>query len=725
MKYSRRILVLLCCFFVSHVSSGSPPESPRYVPNRLLVRVDQSKSKAADLALFRLGAQVVRQYETVQGLVLVKFPSTIDIGRARQQLLTSSSIEYAEPDYLYQASFVPNDPDFAKLWAMNNLGQEGGVPDADINAPEMWEHAKGSKDLVIGVIDTGIFYTHPDLADNIWINTREIPGNGIDDDNNGYVDDIHGINAIKKSGDPLDDHGHGTHVSGTIGARGDNGIGVAGVNHIASIAGCKFLDRNGSGSSSDAITCLNYFAQLADSGVPIVATNNSWGGGPYSQALADAIKANEDRGILFVAAAGNDTRDNDSAEAYPANYPFSNVISVAAVSNKDEIASFSNYGQHSVHVAAPGVNILSTVLNNKYASYSGTSMAAPHVTGLIGLVKSIRPDLDFRQLKNLIIASGQKNASTQAKTLSGRRLRGFSLDGTGALTCVNQEVTARLSPKKSEILLVGQSIPIEVMHINCEQPAQTPSVTINGVSFDLNDNQQNGDHMAADGVFSGLWQPSEGGNYDLDFGGGDVLRMRVFNPASWQTYDMQVAEEMQWREFTGTNLGLGDETAAPVRAPFPIHFAGDDAGFETLYVGSNGAMSFMDPKVVGWQNYALPYGNAMHLIMPFWDDLNATRSAKGVFYEVVKQAPHRELVVEWRDVPRFSGGKGYTFQVVLFEDSPDVLFNYKDVESGNPDGAKGAAAVVGVQVTPQNYTQFSFHEPKLRNGMSIRFVPKR
>ena len=277
------------------------------------------------------------------------------------------NVEYVEPNYLYHPEMTPNDPMFDQLWGQNNTGQTingtTGTVDADIDAPEAWDKDTGSANVVIAVIDTGVDYLHEDLKDNMWVNPGEIPNNGIDDDNNGYVDDVHGINAINDSGDPMDvvaeDGGHGTHVAGTIAAVGNNGVGVVGVSWHTKIMACKFLGVGG-GTTSDAIKCLDYVVDQKNKGVNIVATNNSWGGGGSSDAMKDAIQASNDAGIVFVAAAGNDGSDNDSTPSYPASYDLPGIMAVAATDQDDNLASFSNYGATSVDLSAPGTNILSS-----------------------------------------------------------------------------------------------------------------------------------------------------------------------------------------------------------------------------------------------------------------------------------------------------------------------------------------------------------------------------
>ncbi|WP_338366968.1 S8 family serine peptidase [uncultured Pseudoalteromonas sp.] len=354
---------------------------------------------------------------------LAKFTiSGMSTKEAIARLKSHQAIEYVEPDYQVSIASTPDDPRFDELWGLNNEGQTGGTADADIDAVEAWDISTGSRDVVVGVIDTGIDYNHSDLASNMWVNSSEIPGDGIDNDGNGFVDDVHGINAITNSGDPMDDEGHGTHVSGTIGASGNNATGVVGVNHEVSLVGCKFLDAAGNGSTSDAIKCIDYMVGLKNAGVNLRVLNNSWGGGGYSQALADAIASSEAADLLFVAAAGNDTIDNDVNPHYPSNYENASVLSVASTDQTDNISWFSHYGLTSVDMGAPGSAILSTTPGESYASYSGTSMATPHVAGAAALVLSINPELNTQELKELLMSSGDANAALQGVTVAGTRL---------------------------------------------------------------------------------------------------------------------------------------------------------------------------------------------------------------------------------------------------------------------------------------------------------------
>lgn len=362
-------------------------------------------------------------YKSLLSGRLAKFKiSGMSTKEAIARLKSHQAIEYVEPDYQVSIAGTPDDPRFDELWGLNNDGQTGGTADADIDAVEAWDISTGSRDVVVGVIDTGIDYSHSDLASNMWVNSSEIPGDGIDNDGNGFVDDVHGINAITNTGDPMDDEGHGTHVSGTIGASGNNATGVVGVNHEVSLVGCKFLDAAGNGSTSDAIKCIDYMVGLKNAGVNLRVLNNSWGGGGYSQALADAIASSEAADLLFVAAAGNDTIDNDVNPHYPSNYENASVLSVASTDQTDNISWFSHYGLTSVDMGAPGSAILSTTPGESYASYSGTSMATPHVAGAAALVLSINPELNTQELKELLMSSGDANAALQGVTVAGTRL---------------------------------------------------------------------------------------------------------------------------------------------------------------------------------------------------------------------------------------------------------------------------------------------------------------
>lgn len=402
--------------------------SGSFVADEILVKVKPGVSvQALDKVSQQHNARVEKKIPRSQFSV-VKLPKGLPVTEAVKLYRASPEVEYAEPDYILTpdqtAPVTPADPDYPKMYNLNNLGQTGGTPDADIDAPEAWNKTVGSPGVVVAVIDTDVDIDHPDLKGNIWVNKGEIPGNNLDDDNNGYVDDVNGWDFYNNDAtvyDAADGKTHGTHVAGTIAAEGSNGTGITGVSWNAKIMPLKFIGPTG-GKTSDAIEALTY---AVNNGATI--SNNSWGGGNFSQALLDAIRAADTAGHLFVSSAGNGGTDSigdntDIAPHYPSGYDSPNIISVGASNNTDALAGFSNYGPATVDLTAPGVGILSLAPGGLYRYASGTSMAAPHVSGVAALIKSKYPDLDDGQLKARILGSVDRKPNLQSKVLSGGRL---------------------------------------------------------------------------------------------------------------------------------------------------------------------------------------------------------------------------------------------------------------------------------------------------------------
>ncbi len=371
------------------------------------------------------------EFEIIRGLglvgqVLVR-SSGESIEAVDSYLTSNEHVANFELDAVHIFQTAPNDSQYSQLWGLNNIGQTGGTVDADIDAAEAWEISTGSSSIVVGVIDTGVDYTHPDLAANIWTNPGEIAGNGIDDDGNGFVDDIHGYDFVNNDGDPMDDNSHGTHVAGTIAGAGNNGQGVAGVNWTSSIMGLKFLSGSGSGYTSDAVRAVNYATMMRTTfGINVRVTNNSWGGGGSSLLMQNAIQASGDAGILFVAAAGNDGTNNDVSPHYPSNYDLANVLSVAATDRNDNLAYFSNYGVSTVHLAAPGVAVYSTLPGGGYGSYSGTSMATPHVAGVAALAWSVDSEASVDDVRHALLRGTDSLGSLNGKVATGGRLNALN-----------------------------------------------------------------------------------------------------------------------------------------------------------------------------------------------------------------------------------------------------------------------------------------------------------
>jgi subtilisin family serine protease len=350
----------------------------------------------------------------LEGMVLARSSGTV-YGVVSNWLAGNVNIAAYEQDSVQQFDVASNDPSAGKVYSLSN-----------IDAKDAWNLSTGSKSVVVAVLDTGVDYTHSDLAANIWTNTAEISGNGKDDDGDGFVDDVHGYNFVSNNGNVMDNNGHGTHVSGTIAAVGNNSLGIVGVNWSVSIMALKCLDANGYGYVSDAVRAVNYATMMRTSyGVNVRVMNNSWGGTIYSSALNTAIEASNSAGILFVAAAGNGSVNNDATAQYPASYASANVISVAATDQNDKLASFSNYGATTVDLAAPGVSIYSTLPNNRYGTYSGTSMATPLVSGAAALCWAYDADATVAEVKNAILGGADKISSLSGKVLSGGRLNAF------------------------------------------------------------------------------------------------------------------------------------------------------------------------------------------------------------------------------------------------------------------------------------------------------------
>ena len=314
----------------------------------------------------------------------------------------------------------PNDPLFGEQWALNNVGQNGGKAKADLAALKAWLKTQGSNEVVVAVLDSGVDYTHPDLVSNMWFRPDTVPA--YRDDELGTFDDFRGFNAAANQSDPMDDNGHGTHCAGIIGAEGNNDEGISGINWKVQIMPLKFMGRGGFGTTKNAIEAINYAIDRKRAGVNVRVINASWGSLLYSKALEDAIRAAGEEGILFVAAAGNNSTSNDKRPHYPSNYDLPNVISVAALDRSDSLASFSNFGVKTVHVAAPGKDILSTWLKDEYREASGTSMATPYVAGVAALVLASEPKLSMEKLRERILKSVDKIDSLSDKVKSGGRI---------------------------------------------------------------------------------------------------------------------------------------------------------------------------------------------------------------------------------------------------------------------------------------------------------------
>ena len=442
------LLVGACLFPLASLFAQSPawlqdePGGPVYMGGELLVKFKPNATDAELLDVVRGGALSLIKHIHTDAMKATGHPgvSHMRTGRPLRQAMEflnrHPAVEYAEPNWVYTHQAVANDPYFTggQLWGMYS-DASSPVNDYGSHAADAWAAGyTGNSSVVVGVIDEGIQYTHPDLAANIWTNPYE-SANGIDDDGNGYVDDVHGWNCVGNNNNIYTSgyDSHGTHVSGTIGAVA-NTIGVVGVTWHVSIISGKFLGPSG-GSTADAIEAVDYFTNLKikHPELNIVALNNSWGGGGSSQALLDAIVRAAQQNILFVAAAGNgDWRgraiNTDVTPFYPSCYDttagagYDSVISVTAIDSTGAKASWANYGAKTVDLGAPGVTIYSTLPTDAYGAYSGTSMATPHVTGAIALYASTHPGASASEIRNAILGSTTATTSLSGKTVTGGRL---------------------------------------------------------------------------------------------------------------------------------------------------------------------------------------------------------------------------------------------------------------------------------------------------------------
>ena len=398
---------------MSAALAGLSIDTSSYDATSIIVRLQADADVESLMASVLPGGQASEEVALVPGLRKVDLPGGTTVEDALARLGALDTVLYAQPNYYVhlQTTGFPNDPNFSSQWDMNNTGQTGGTTDADIDAPEAWAITAGNPSIVVAVLDTGVDYTHPDLAANIWTNPGEIAGDGIDNDGNGFIDDVHGWDFQNEDNDPMDDHGHGTHVAGTIAAVGNNGVGVAGVAWNVTIMPLKIMSS--SGTSFDAIQALNYAVAM---GVKI--SNNSY----YMSGMYNAIEAAGAAGHLFVTAAGNSGVNTDITPHYPSIYDLENIISVAATDHNDNKLSSSNYGLTTVDLGAPGANIYSTKKDGGYGNMSGTSTATPHVTGTAALIKSLRPEWSVSQIKDAILSTVNPIPALDGKTVTGGRL---------------------------------------------------------------------------------------------------------------------------------------------------------------------------------------------------------------------------------------------------------------------------------------------------------------
>jgi subtilisin family serine protease len=486
-------------------------------PSRVVARVTPGTSRAVlETALDGVGAALVSG-PNAGGWATVNLPpsenSELD-GEATllmgmKTLQTTGVLEAVEPDYLVTTSATPGDSAFTQgmLWGLRNTGQNGGTAGIDLGAVAAWDKTTGSSDVIVAVIDTGIRYTHQDLTGQMWINPGEVPGNGVDDDGDGYIDNVHGIDAVNGDGDPMDDNNHGTHCAGTIGARANNGHPHVGVAWEVRLMACKFLSADGWGYVSGAIECIDF---AVANGAKVLS--NSWGGGGFSQSLYDAIARARDAGVIFVAAAGNSGADTDSSPSYPSAYDLENIIAVAAIDRRGKLASWSNYGATTVDVGAPGVDIYSCTASSdsSYANYSGTSMATPHVAGVLALLRAHDGTMSASELKAKIL-----NTSLLLDDLRDRTVCGGLAHAANALDG-GDDGELEIVLTVSENPLRGGRTAAVMAAVSDVTPVTGATVTgdVDGVSLDFADDGIAPDATAGDGVYTAPFEVTDDSSVD-------------------------------------------------------------------------------------------------------------------------------------------------------------------------------------------------------------------
>lgn len=639
-------------------------------------------------------------------------------------------VRYAEPDYLLRTAATSDDPYYlgsgGTLWGMHGDAISPNANQFGTGADEAWAGGYvGSSDVYVGVIDEGIQFTHPDLAANVWTNPWD-PVDGVDNDGNGYVDDVHGWDFFNNDAGIYDAgaDAHGTHVSGTIGGVGGNGIGVAGVNWNVTIISGKFLGPSG-GSTSGAVLAVDYLTRLKTlHGINLVATSNSWGGGGASQSLLDAINRGGDAGILFVAAAGNSASNNDATASYPSNYQCTNggtrgwdcVVAVAAIDAAGNRASFTSFGATTVDIGAPGVGIWSSVPTDAYASYNGTSMATPHVSGAVALCESINPSLTANDLRNAILSSGAPTPSLAGYTATGDRL------DVGALV-------AACSPSVAPPSGLPGSLTATSLGTSQISIAWSDGVT-GETSYEV---QRATGTVGTCGTWSTVASAPAGATSYLatnlpsatafcfrvrganTYAGGSVTAWS--NEASAATaapppaYVCESAAYAWLDPTSGTAHALTDDSSKTVALPFAFTAYGQT--YTSIVIGSNGfaRLGTSTAGTTSYTNVAIPSAVDPNAILaPYWDDLNPGVGGQ-IYTATIGTAPNRSFVVGWINVPAyFVSGSAITFELVLEEGGDVVRYQYQDVTVGSATYDAGASATVGIEGDTGEWgTQISYN----------------
>jgi subtilisin family serine protease len=699
--YTIAILLTLVLSLLTPPALAITP-TPSHRPNRILIQLKPTTTPTQIAALHsQTKSQTHRDYPHLNRLQVVTLPPNLPPEAAISHYLNSGLVELAEPDILLQSTLTPNDPAYANgnQWGLHNIGQSGGLINADINAPEAWDGITTAPNIIVAVIDSGVRYTHIDLANNMWINPGEIPNNGIDDDRNGFVDDVHGMNAVDTNGDPVDVTGHGTLVSGIIGASTNNRLGMAGICWDVQIMACRFISDTGEGSLSDAIECIDYATSM---GAHVI--NASWGSPSYSSFLENSIRRARDAGILFIAASGNDGLDADANPFYPASFTLDNILSVTATTSTDLLASYANYGASSVDLAAPGSSIYSTYFTSDsgYSYASGTSLAAPFVAGTAALMLTRYPTESYGQIRTRILATTDPLPSLTGKCTTGGRLNLATALGPSLVA----DFTA--SPPSGNVPLTVQFTDQsygDITSYNWSFGDGSPYST-----------EQNPTHTYA--------LP---GNYTATLtvensSGSTSSKSRSIPVVA--NYSMSTTT-YNWIDHTGmTDLSLNNNSISPaLTLPFNFTFYGQS--YSQLYVSANGLLGFLPDNLATSANTDLPNpGSPNAILAPYWDSLSPDAGGS-ILYGTIGSAPNRQVVVTWNNI-RYASKQpvNLTFQTVLNEANHSITFQYADVATGKSQG-EGLRATIGIENETGLVAQkYGYNGSQLvANNQAILFSP--
>jgi len=653
------------------------PADANFAPNRLLVRFaleddekDAGKFNTEKHAgvLSKLGlGHIKKNYRIVNGLCLVELPPNKNVRDAIKALKASGKVLYAEPDYevhaLDESQTIPNDPAFSQQWNMHNTGQGGGKIDADIDAPEAWDEANQDSTTIVAVIDTGVEYTHPDLSAIMWKNQAELNGTtGVDDDDNGYIDDIYGYDFCtygkSRDSDPIDDNGHGSHVSGIIGAVANNNTGVAGVARNVKIMAVKFLSSGGSGYDSDAVDAVEYCTLMKAN-----IMSNSWGGSLSSTALQDAIEAADDAGILFVAAAGNNASNTDSYPNYPSGYPCQNIISVAATSFLDNLSSYSNWGLTTVDLGAPGgdsgMGVYSCWKGGGYSSISGTSMACPHVAGASAVLLSMCPSMPHTLVKSILMNSVDPLPALNGKCVSGGRLNLYNAVVAAQEVCSSPWI--EFLPPTGTVQAGGIAEVNVIFNGNCDPGTYEGYITVASNDL-LTPETYISVTMVVEPVdyLTEMFDPCQPVD-PCDPNCNDLAYHTItFVPngsASYYAAGIKEASGFRIDPADATPVALGDDDYSVVDLDGnTINFYGQQ--YDTLYIGSNGYITFESGDINRAESFEEHF--ALPRISALFDDLDPSSGGT-----ISVNRLHDRIVVTFENVHEFGQSNANSFQIEL------------------------------------------------------------